>query len=168
MSTDDAPAGCAVGTVVSVAGPPQATSKNRHDRVLIVSINLMLRVPLSGKAIHLWTIAHRRRLSYAKLIECTSLSQDGKTVGFEITNVLLRCDAPLFNLIRDGGTLNSLASCRMTSLFALPSAGGAVVLIRSRPSLTPWISLRLPRGCTRTGTTRLYSGSVPAVSDCPI
>ena len=91
-----------------------------------------------------------------------SLSQEGFTAGVEISNVLLRCEAPLFNAMRDGGTPNSLASCRMTSLFALPSAGGAVVLIRSRPFFTPWISLRLPRGCTRTGTIRLISRSVPA------
>jgi hypothetical protein len=67
--------------------------------------------------------------------------------------VLLRAVAPLFSLILDTGTANALASCLATSLLALPSLGVAVVLILKRPSLTPQISLRLPRGWTRTAMT---------------
>jgi hypothetical protein len=73
--------------------------------------------------------------------------------GESIIKILLRPAAPFLSVTRDGGTLNAFASCRITSLLALPSVGGAVVFMRSWPSLTPRISLRLPRGLTRTAMT---------------
>lgn len=80
-----------------------------------------------------------------------------------ITKSLLRSLAPLFSETRDGGTPNALASWRLTSLFALPSAGGAVVFTRKCPFCTPWIPLELLLVCTRTGTIRSCCGMASAV-----
>lgn len=72
-----------------------------------------------------------------------------------MTKVFSRLVAPLLRETLEGGTPNADASCRMTALLAFPSVGGAVVLIFSRPSLAPAISLWLLRGCTRTEIIRL-------------
>lgn len=81
-----------------------------------------------------------------------------------ITKSLLRSLAPLFSETRDRGTPNALASWRLTSLFALPSAGGALVLTRNCPFCTPWIPLELLLVCTRTGTIRSCCGTASGVT----
>lgn len=90
-----------------------------------------------------------------------SPAQSGIARGESIRKVLLRAAAPFLSTTRDGGTLNILANCRITSLLALPSVGGAVVFMRSWPSLTPIISLRLPRGLTRTEMTISRAPGIP-------
>lgn len=86
-----------------------------------------------------------------------SFSHSGKLAGWLIMKVLFRPEAPFLSDTREGGTLNAFASCLLTAALARPSVGGAVVLTRSRPSATPIISLRLPRGCTRTGISKVES-----------